>query len=93
MPEVLHVEVVYAAPDRVLRRQLELPAAATLGDAVRASGLLASLPGAFDPDHDVGVFGRRLPPSHPLRDGDRVELYRTLQIDPMEARRRRAGRT
>jgi putative ubiquitin-RnfH superfamily antitoxin RatB of RatAB toxin-antitoxin module len=25
-----------------------------------------------------------------LRDGDRIEIYRRLQFDPMEARRRRA---
>jgi len=38
----------------------------------------------------LGIFGRRVPPEHPLRDGDRVELYRTLVLDPKEARRRRA---
>jgi putative ubiquitin-RnfH superfamily antitoxin RatB of RatAB toxin-antitoxin module len=40
----------------------------------------------------VGVFGRRVedPGSHTLSDGDRVEIYRPLRVDPMESRRRRA---
>lgn len=91
MSDRLRIEVVHVAPGQVVRRELELPAGATLGDAVHASGLLQTLSDAIDPERDVGVFGRRLPPSHPLHDGDRVELYRPLSIDPMEARRRRAG--
>ena len=37
----------------------------------------------------VGVWGRLAPPAQPLRDLDRVELYRPLQVDPKEARRLR----
>ena len=36
-----------------------------------------------------GVWGRLKPAGYLLRDGDRVEVYRPLQVDPMEARRRR----
>jgi putative ubiquitin-RnfH superfamily antitoxin RatB of RatAB toxin-antitoxin module len=43
----------------------------------------------FDPRF-LGVFGEPATPETRLRDGDRVEVYRPLQIDPKEARRRRA---
>ena len=36
-----------------------------------------------------GVWGRVQPLDHVLRDGDRVELYRPLTVDPKEARRLR----
>jgi len=37
------------------------------------------------------VFGQLRSPADPLRDGDRVEIYRPLTIDPKEARRIRAA--
>lgn len=40
----------------------------------------------------VGVFGEQRERSAALRDGDRVEIYRPLLIDPKESRRRRARR-
>jgi putative ubiquitin-RnfH superfamily antitoxin RatB of RatAB toxin-antitoxin module len=38
----------------------------------------------------VGIFGAPASPDAPLRDGDRVELYRPLISDPKQARRERA---
>ena len=38
----------------------------------------------------LGIFGVKAPDDYALKAGDRVELYRPLQIDPMEARRARA---
>jgi putative ubiquitin-RnfH superfamily antitoxin RatB of RatAB toxin-antitoxin module len=37
----------------------------------------------------VGVWGRKARLDHVLREGDRVEIYRPLQIDPKLARRER----
>jgi putative ubiquitin-RnfH superfamily antitoxin RatB of RatAB toxin-antitoxin module len=52
-------------------------------DALAASGLAGD---AF------GIFGKRVGLNQPLADGDRVEIYRPLVVDPKEARRRRAQR-
>lgn len=82
------VEVVLAWPDRSLRRQLVLDAGATVGQAVAAADLGADA-SLVDPQR-LGVFGRRAAPEQVLRDGDRVEIYRPLAVDPKEARRRRA---
>ena len=38
------------------------------------------------------VFGVKAALDKPLDEGDRVELLRPLQLDPKEARRRRASR-
>lgn len=79
----MRVEVVLAFPDRVQHVRLELPAGATAGDAVTAAG--------FGDAHAIGIFGKRVKNDHALRDGDRVEIYRPLAMDPKEARRRRAA--
>lgn len=84
------VTVVRAWPNTLWQRELALPAGATLGDALAACDLGAQWPG-FNPWlHGVGVFGLLRPASYVLRDGDRVEMYRPLDFDPMESRRRRA---
>ncbi|MHC1479145.1 RnfH family protein [Frateuria aurantia] len=88
----LQVEVAYALPQRQWVWKLELPAGATVEDAVRASGLREAWP---DVDLDrltLGVYAQRVMPGQRLKDGDRVEIYRPLQCDPMRARRLRAGR-
>jgi len=80
----LRVEVVCALPDEVKRVTLALPAGSLVRDALAASGL-AHLEKA-----GVGIFGKRVARDAPLADGDRVEIYRPLALDPKEARRRRA---
>lgn len=84
----LRVEVAWAPrPREVQRVALTLPAGSTVEDALRASGLgPAAAPGA---DVAFAVWGRVVPAATPLRDRDRVELLRPLQVDPKEARRLR----
>ena len=90
MAETIRVEVACAAPDRVFLRTVTLPVGATVADAVAASGLEAAWPGVAIADDRLGVFGRRVASRQVVRDGDRVEVYRPLLLDPKEARRRRA---
>ena len=90
-PEPLHVEVAYARADRQFVIPLELPAGATLADAIHASGLLASCPEIDLDKHRVGVFGKLAPLDRALREGDRAEIYRPLVGDPKEIRRQLAA--
>ena len=88
----LHVEVVYCPlPGRCDLVRLSLPAGATAGDALQASGLVQRH--ALVP-HELrlGVWCKVREPAHPLRDRDRVEVYRALIVDPKEARRLRYKR-
>lgn len=82
----LSVEVVFSAQaGQVQEWSLQLPPGACLLDALRAVGLEAS-PWA------AGIWGRRAERAQLLRDGDRVELYRPLLVDPKVARRERFAR-
>ncbi len=40
-------------------------------------------------DLGTGIWGKRVPVSHVLLDGNRLELYRPLTVDPKVARRER----
>ena len=40
----------------------------------------------------LAVWGRKVPPEQPLRDGDRLEWLRPLRVDPKLARRERFQR-
>lgn len=87
------VTVLYSPAARQVHEwRLTLPAGATVIDALRASGLPAVFP-ALDPGAcDLGVWGSKATPGQLLRDGDRVEVYRPLQVDPKLARRERFRR-
>ena len=69
---------------------LELAAPASAFDAVRASGVLERHPELAEGEPLLGIWGRACAPEAPLADGDRVEIYRPLTMDPNEARRLRA---
>ncbi len=89
MSETIRVEVAYAEAHQQLVRSVKIDATATVEQAIHASGILAELPLGFAPS-GIGIFGRIVTPSTRLRAGDRIELYRPLQIDPKDARRLRA---
>ena len=59
-----------------------LPVGALLRDALVAAGCDAEAV-------DVGIWGRAAALDTPLADGDRVEVYRPLVVDPKVARRLR----
>jgi len=86
------VEVAYALPDRQSLVTVELDAGATADTAIMHSGLLENYPDIDLAVNPVGVFGRRCTLDTVLAQGDRVEIYRPLEMDPREARRLLAAR-
>lgn len=91
-PAELRVEVAYCpGPDVTDLQALVLPPGATVADAVQASGV-AARHGLDVAALRLGVWGKPRPADTPLRDRDRVEIYRPLTVDPKEARRQRYRR-
>ena len=89
----MRIEVAYSPRDRVVdHSELELPEGSTVADALGASGLLQRHPGIDLAVQRMGVWGRLCLADAALREGDRVELYRALEVDPKEARRLRQQR-
>lgn len=88
--ETWRIEVAYATP--LHQEVIEMPArpGTTIEQAIRKSGVLERFPEIDLSQHRVGIFGEIASLHDPVHDGDRVEIYRPLQADPKEVRRRRA---
>lgn len=86
----INVEVVYALPERQPIIKLKLPEGATVGDAIRRSGVLEAFPTIDLAVNKVGIFSKLVKLDETVRDRDRVEIYRPLIADPKEVRRKRA---
>lgn len=89
----LRVVVLYSPGAReVLEWPVTLADGATLRQAVLASGLADAAPDLVLDEADVGIWGRKATWDAPVRQGDRVEVYRPLKVDPKLARRERFRR-
>lgn len=91
MADTIHVEVVYAMPQRQEVAGIDLPAGSTAGQAIEASGLLAKHPEIDLSRNKLGIYAKLAKIDTPLRDRDRVEIYRPLIADPKEVRKQRAA--
>lgn len=89
--ETIRVEVAYARPERQDVIPLDLPAGATLQQAVEASGLPAKYPEIDPAKGKFGIYSKLARLDAVLRDRDRVEIYRPLIADPKEVRKQRAA--
>ncbi len=78
-----------AKPRQVSQVALRLPAGSTVQEALQASGASQEMLNAAMVHRPVGVWGRPATLNQPLRDQDRIELYRPLTVDPKLARRER----
>ncbi len=86
-PATLQIEIVFADTDEQRLLNLTMAAGTTVADAIEQSGLQQQFPATDLASLDVGVWGQPAARTRILRDGDRVEIYRPLQMDPRDARR------
>ncbi|MDR2508200.1 MAG: RnfH family protein [Candidatus Accumulibacter sp.] len=91
MADPLTIELVYPLSDTQKIFTLSLPEGATVGDAIERSGILLKYPEIDLSKNKIGVFSKLVKHDTPLRDGDRVEIYRPLIADPKELRKQRAA--
>lgn len=89
--EKIEVEVAYARPDQQVIHKVTVAADATIEEAIRHSGILDEFPEIRLSENKVGIFGKLAKLNGPLRNGDRIEIYRGLIADPKEVRRQRAA--
>jgi putative ubiquitin-RnfH superfamily antitoxin RatB of RatAB toxin-antitoxin module len=85
------VEVAYALPNQQLIIPVHIPPQANAEAAIQASGILTKFPEIDLNVNQIGIFGKLTNLETPLRNLDRVEIYRPLIADPKEVRKQRAA--
>jgi uncharacterized protein len=90
MSDKINIEAVYALPDEQILFSQEVPAGVTVAVALRLSGILDKYPEIDLSRNKVGIFGKMTTLDTVLRARDRIEIYRPLQADPKQVRKRRA---
>lgn len=88
--ESISVEVIFALPEKAERLPLKLAGGSTVRHAIELSGLQEKYPEIDLAKSKVGIYAKLVKLDQPLRDHDRVEIYRPLIADPKEVRRQRA---
>ena len=87
----LRIEIACAVPGDVLLFPVEVPAGATVAEAIAEAGIREKNPAIDYENNKIGIFGKLCNMNTILKDGDRIEIYRPLLADPKEARRHRAS--
>ena len=88
------VQVCHAAsPHEIFLREIELPPGSTVLYAIQRSGLLEQMRDLDLTGCRVGLWNKLKTFETVVNDRDRIEIYRPLIADPMDARRRRAAKT
>ena len=88
--ETLNVEVIYAKAGDTHIIPMRVKADARIRQVIEQSNILQRCPEIDLKLNKVGIFSKIAELDDRLADGDRIEIYRPLIVDPMEARRRRA---
>jgi hypothetical protein len=89
-PGTINIEVVFALPERQKLVSLSIDQACTVKEAILESGITDEFPDQDIFSCSVGIWGRAVQEDQLLREGDRIEIYRSLLIDPRAARRQLA---
>lgn len=86
----LTIEIAYANEQQQSILSYTMQAPCTARQALIASGILNQFPEIDLTKNTIGIFSKKITLEKLLQDGDRLEIYRPLSIDPKQARRLRA---
>jgi uncharacterized protein len=87
----MHVGVAYTDKFKQTWLKLDVPDGSTVREAIDRSGLLNQFPEIDLDQNKVGIFGKIVPLTTQLGDGNRVEIYRPIIADPETVERRDRG--
>lgn len=93
MSKMITVEVAYAKPNEQCILKVTLAAGSTIAQAIEQSGINKKFPEIDLKKQKIGIFSKLKQLSDLIKEGDRIEIYRPLLIDPKEARRVKAKKT
>lgn len=86
----MKITVVYSPAPRVVHAvELQMPAGATVADAIAQVQKLEAFAQITWDSVSLGVWNHKAKLQQVLNDHDRLEIYRPLRVDPKVARRER----
>lgn len=86
------VEVVYGHATKQSLIKLQVAAGSTVLAVIEQSNILTLWPEINLNEMKLGIFGKLVEKEQPVKNGDRIEIYRPLTIDPKQARLLRAAK-
>lgn len=87
--EMINIEVAYAMPERQAVLQVQVPLNSSVETAILSSGILELFPEIDLASQKVGIFSQICSLTTKVEEGNRIEIYRALTIDPKQARLKR----
>lgn len=84
----MNIGVCYAEADRQLWMRMEIPDGSSVKEAIERSGILKRFPEIDLENQKVGIYGKLVKLDAPIKEGDRIEIYRPIIADPKTVRRR-----
>ena len=90
--KLISVEVAYATPTQQKIIPFKITEGATIEEAIFRSGILLLFPEIDLMKQTVGIFSKQKKLTDIVKEGDRIEMYRPLTMDPKEARKKRVKR-
>lgn len=79
---MIQVGVAYATPEEQVWLDINVFEGATIKEAIELSGILKKFPEIDLTTQKVGIYGEIADLETVVNDGDRVEIYRPIKIDP-----------
>ncbi|TCP61717.1 hypothetical protein EV663_104171 [Rhodovulum bhavnagarense] len=75
------VSIAYAKPNMQVWKNIDIAEGSCVRDVILASGLLEQFPEIDLDENKVGIFGALAKLDKPVKEGDRVEIYRPIHPD------------
>jgi uncharacterized protein len=87
----MKVHIAYALPLRQVIQSVDVPEGTSIHGAIEASGILEQLPQVDFSRNKVGIFGKVKPLDTLVADGDRIEIYQPITVDPKKIPKRKTA--
>jgi len=87
---MLTVEIAYAGADKQVLLSIQVTPSCSVQQAIESSGILEQCPEIDLACNKIGIFSKAVALHDRVKDKDRIEIYRPLLLNPMQARRLRA---
>ena len=90
---MITIPIVYSTPTKQTEIPLTVEKNCSIALAIARSKIMAQFPEIKLSENKIGIFGKLVTLDTIVADGDRIEIYRPLTIDPKELRRAKANQS